>query len=399
MSKWVKYGSLIFSLLIALRMAFVSLSRSDAVTLSGPELHDKMPSIEHQEDQRIGKNLMNDISLRLLFENGFILYTRSFCMMAAWSFPQQMPGDVLGKRNFIDCGPGLSSPYLFNTTVLRPFDTIHVGFKQIVKFVDTFLPKVSVPIVVLSGYSQWVDPSTHFPAKQCHDMIQNKHVLAWFVHSPDFNVKSVARHPKVFSLPFGLHQKTFMRYRHFLNQSLQSSWNKSIHIFVSKLGETTTSRKNIPSGPSLGKEEYYLTLSRSKYILSPNGDRPECYRHYESIGLGVMPVTELDSSIYSHFGSNAIYNSSDWDLSSLEAKLPKSPQVNQRLVFEEYWMEYIEFRVRHSLFWWDKSTNQRVNFSYILQRIKGDLEPTWHMVRASAALYARGKMEPINESA
>jgi hypothetical protein len=58
--------------------------------------------------------------------------------------------------------------------------------------------------------------------------------------------------------------------------------------------------------------------------------------------MGAMPITQLDASAHFHLAGNAIFNNSIWNLTILEMTLPQNPQVNQRLIFEKYWMEYVE---------------------------------------------------------
>lgn len=50
---------------------------------------------------------------------------------------------------------------------------------------------------------------------------------------------------------------------------------------------------------------------------------------------------------------NAIFENTDWNLTTLAETLPPNPQVNQRLIFEEYWMEYVERIVGRPLRWYD----------------------------------------------
>jgi hypothetical protein len=91
-------------------------------------------------------------------------------------------------------------------------------------------------------------------------------------------------------------------------------------------------------------------------VLSPNGDRPECYRHYEALGVGTVPITELDPLLYRHLKDGpVIFNNVDWNLTRMEESLPRPPlSVNPRQVYEEFWMEYAEGVVGRPLRWLDK---------------------------------------------
>lgn len=116
--------------------------------------------------------------------------------------------------------------------------------------------------------------------------------------------------------------------------------------------------------------QYFAGIHNSSYVLSPDGDRPECHRHYESIGLGAMPITGLDPFLHRHLLGNAMYGQTRWKLEELNKSLPKNPHVNRRLVFEEYWMEYIEREMGRPLRWWDPTRNVQTS----LEDIRHDFE-------------------------
>jgi hypothetical protein len=121
----------------------------------------------------------------------------------------------------------------------------------------------------------------------------------------------------------------------------------------------------------VGVEKYLSGMHASRYVISPDGDRPECYRHYEAIGLGTVPITQLDASTHSHLEGNVIFNNSVWNLTVLEATLSqKTPHVNQRLIFEEYWMEYVERIVGRPLRWWDPSHDVFSSLAEITETVK-----------------------------
>jgi hypothetical protein len=62
------------------------------------------------------------------------------------------------------------------------------------------------------------------------------------------------------------------------------------------------SRQIIPFNKTfLGSDKYYEEISNYKYVISPHGDRPDCYRHWESIGLGAVPIANINASIFNTF--------------------------------------------------------------------------------------------------
>jgi hypothetical protein len=169
--------------------------------------------------------------------------------------------------------------------------------------------------------------------------------------------------------PYGL----FTKYPEHYLQEMQKDVEKKNFIYVGYLNKGTNKkvRKDIPRlRDKILPPMYFEGMHNSTYVLSPDGDRPECHRHYEAIGMGTMPITGLDPFLHRHLLGNAIYNEGRWKLDELEAKLPRKPVVNQRLVFEEYWMEYIEREMGRPLRWWDPSRNVRCSLEDIVNDVK-----------------------------
>jgi PAS domain-containing protein len=120
----------------------------------------------------------------------------------------------------------------------------------------------------------------------------------------------------------------------------------------------------VVNSSKLSFTRYLEEIQSSRYILSPNGDRPECYRHYEAIGMGTIPVTQLDSVRYRHLQGAVIYANAEWkNMTALEEQLLEGrlrPSTthddddHRAMVLEEYWMEYVERVVGRPLRWWDR---------------------------------------------
>jgi len=65
-------------------------------------------------------------------------------------------------------------------------------------------------------------------------------------------------------------------------------------VFISHLTmHMNGGRENLPQGEPLPAREYYARMMTTQYVNSPRGDRPDCYRHWEAIGLGAIPVSNL----------------------------------------------------------------------------------------------------------
>lgn len=245
---------------------------------------------------------------------------------------------------------------------MQPGDTLYVSYAKLEEFVDDFLPKNTIPFVVISTRWALMHPPQEDLEPIARNITSNQYVLHWFAQDIGTYTGGQQHNAKVSSIPNGLKpalgvnskRNPIPLYREAFLYHLQKP-NKTIDIFVSHLGKTTTSRQDIPSGRDIPYHDYLSQLGKSHYVLSPDGNHPDCHRHYEAIGLGAIPITQLDPTLYSHLQEGlVVFNNSDWNVTSLKSKLPiPSPPVNRNMVFEEYWMEYMERIVGKPLRWWD----------------------------------------------
>ncbi len=170
--------------------------------------------------------------------------------------------------------------------------------------------------------------------------------------------------------PLEVFRKAF--WKHYLNDTPKSAG--VMHGYLSKRNNPSA-RKDVPSGPKLTPEEFYDALAAHRFILSPQGDRPDCYRHYEALGLGTIPITDMSPDFYHHLQNGPIlYNTSDWYLDESEALqrlgVTSFPQVQRLLALEEYWMEYVDRQVNGGtrLRWFDRLQSEKATLDGFIHR-------------------------------
>ena len=248
-------------------------------------------------------------------------------------------------------------------------DTLYVNHIKLKEFTREFLPHINTTFVLITTYYKFIPWGLKHTAPI---LVNNNYLLRWFATNIGKYTGGYKSHPKVSPFALGLKanmgtdrdfQNPAPYYRQvFLNTINYTEADKTNTVFVGQLSKTTEGRAGIPSGPRLPYKKYLEEISRSSYVLSPDGDHPDCNRHYESLGLGAIPITQLDSYLYSHLKEGrVIYNNSNWNVAALEATLPfPAPKVNRNMVFEEYWMEHIEGIVGRRLWWWDGVENKRL---------------------------------------
>jgi hypothetical protein len=220
-------------------------------------------------------------------------------------------------------------------------------------------------------------------------------IAKWFCHNVDVYLPTSAivsssspltrqLHAKLASWPFGLQHAPYNPHdptahfdplaayraafvRHWLNDA-----RKTRTVFIGYTNPNTNPLRQYRAAhrtppPRLNLTDYYDALARHRYVQSPNGDRPECYRHYEAIGLGTIPLTQLHPLYYAHLApAPVIYNLTNhghWNTSTASTQTLVQPQslrratlqathaTNRRMVTEEYWMDYVERLVAMPVRW------------------------------------------------
>ena len=273
----------------------------------------------------------------------------------------------------LDCYEELPSKRVSEKLLeLQDGDTVYLPFNRIRKFVQNSLPRLQHKIVILSG--QWyLVPPVH--SDFLRQLVDHPNVTSWFcqnvpVYAPDF-----LHHPKVHPWPYGLFDTPFRheykRRETFAKAVIQQQQQKEqkIHNFTLAYFDLVTNpemRANIPvaeasTTPSL--DEYYRLVASSRSIFAPNGDRPECYRHYEAIGLGTTPITQLDPWGYRHLAGSVVFNNSDWSVDKWKQHGGISGPPDRNMIYQDYWKRYVEKQVSpRTLLQWDDNWTEVLSF-------------------------------------
>ena len=78
-------------------------------------------------------------------------------------------------------------------------------------------------------------------------------------------------------------------------------------------------------------------------VISPDGDRPDCYRNYEAIGLGTVPIVMGQPDLWGWMPDAVmgipvnLWN----DEAALKELLPPYTGTHRNFVLLEYWREKV----------------------------------------------------------
>lgn len=281
----------------------------------------------------------------------------SGCDIAAWIYKPK--GDCHGQP----VQKQLVSPT--SIKLLGNQETIYVPFSQLSDFVTSFLPLLNTTITLFSCEFQKIPSSLTIP--YLPKILDDPNVGHFFLCNVDMYAQGYENHEKLHPFPYGLKPKRYSFKRDFMNPIPHYQrvfvqhfleLNKTQDVFFSPLRVTNnSSRGAISQRQIMPYRQYLYEIAKSRYVVSPSGDRPECHRHYEALGLGAIPITDLSPIHYRHFKDGPIiYGVTDWNITITQEHFRhlSNVTVNRNMAFEEYWMESIERIVGHPLMWWDR---------------------------------------------
>jgi hypothetical protein len=226
-----------------------------------------------------------------------------------------------------------------DTNNLAVNSTIYITFPHLPNFLEKILPAITVPIIIITGMDNLVGCcdviDTHgFGTSTVEKVLRSDKILHWYTMNPWFH------HPKVTGWPFGIAGS------HDVFADLYDEpppKTKKVFITNTESGHRPN-RIGLPNSPHIGREDYLKELALHEYVISPDGDRPDCHRNYEAIGLGTVPVTELDVSLYTFLdGSGALFgkNIRKWKPDGNSGH----PVVRREIVLESFWAHRLKMAV------------------------------------------------------
>lgn len=316
--------------------------------------------------------IREEISLNVLTQRGNLHHAFSGLKFAVWYYP--FPFQKNTRKNDHAIAKAPQNRMLRNATSVQPYDTVYVTFSNLPHFANNMLSLIDRPFVLITNQMQNVlDPKlkTGRLNPLVFEQIVNHSCMARWFMANIYTYATYPLHPKLSPYPIGIHPAKVGPLNQILMEQQGRSVNKTRHYYASALGSTSESRKGIPSaGRRASFEKYIHEIQQSHYVLSPNGDRPECYRHYEALAMGTIPVTELDPRLHRHL-KGAIFNNSRWDdqyISSLPTT-SLTRKINRRIAYSEYWMEYMDAEVGHPL-WWIDEKGKRIELPELTTRLR-----------------------------
>ena len=202
---------------------------------------------------------------------------------------------------------------LDNVHHIQPLDIVCCNSNDFDAFVASILPHLLTSIILFT--SRWHLPQVE--RSSATDAIKRHPKVAhWFAQNPVY-----PNDDRYTAFPYGILHENLEAYA----DSLLGSRDvvKSTHIEHLPISMTHSSRKRLArrrrsrradsrsadeQAHLMSPPEYYAHMARARFLLSPRGDRYDTYRHWEAIGLGALPIANVDRRLYeSLFEDDMVY--------------------------------------------------------------------------------------------
>lgn len=226
-----------------------------------------------------------------------------------------------------------------NYSDIKNFDIIQVQVDHFDYFYDEILPILKnngIKIILIT--SQWHLPQIH-KSEKTDNILNDENILLWVSQNPIyFHTK------KYMAFPYGLNHTYLTKYINFVKEYKD---NKTIKILNQKAnvhGHIPSShiRKKydifgINSGPNLDYLSFLNNISNAEFVISTSGDRDDCYRHYECIGLNAIPVSNIN--YIEIFGENMINSNPEEMINMITTQMVEYnySKPNRDMLTIHYW--------------------------------------------------------------
>ncbi len=231
---------------------------------------------------------------------------------------------------------------------IQNYDIIQCQVNHFEQFVNTILPKINKKIILIT--SQCGMPQIE-KNKMTDELLQNDKIILWISQNPIYK-----NHQKYMAFPYGIHTRDITEYYNFIKNNIKMKKNINVsNLYASAWGwlESNHIRKKYDilgkdSGPKLDYHKYLEIISDSKFLISTAGDRNDCYRHYEAIGLGTIPISNINTNYYDIF-EDSMYITDDENVFKI-AKNKKFDKKywkpNKNIIYLEYWKKKLNDRIQ-----------------------------------------------------
>lgn len=222
-------------------------------------------------------------------------------------------------------------------SAIKEYDIVQCQLKFFPHFVTNILPRIDKKIVLITSQFEWEG----FMRTELSDSVLNHpNIALWIATNPIYEPSDrYMVFPSGFS-PFNLSIYTSI----LLNKEIIKT-NELTHMH---LAPTNPCRELLPKGDKYPEEEFYDNIRKSKFMISPIGDRDDCYRHYECIGLKTIPISNIGVHYRELFKENMYYCDIPTMIETIQTNEINHPykEPDQNFISYQYHKDLVYDRIR-----------------------------------------------------
>jgi hypothetical protein len=186
---------------------------------------------------------------------------------------------------------------------------VFVQLNQVDTFAQQILPRIPGSFILVTG--KW-----HLPGFELGDSVDvilaNPHLKRWYSQNQIYENVPILPFPYGVKLSSAAHVYWRMRLQQVLGLGRSGVFVPHVASHAHLEGPALQARGELAEmmGPRLKLTPYLNRILRHKYVVSPPGDRKDTYRHWESVALGAIPVSNLPPPLSLLFGTGMFQTAS-----------------------------------------------------------------------------------------
>jgi len=235
----------------------------------------------------------------------------------------------------------------FNPAEVKEGDSIYVSAVDLGVFFHHCHPYIQNPYILVSHLG---DPPVPGPYAA---YLEDPKIIAWFGHNVEYPA-----HPKLHPLPVGVANSNYaFGNKKLLTEVRRKQYPRKNLIYMNfSIGTCREERrplyfqfKDEPScfhSPIKSPKKYFKDLAQSRFVLSPRGKGIDCFRTWEALYFGAIPVVK-SSTLDPLFENLPVIIVDDWSQVT-PAFLKQKEREFQGKTFQmekltlEYWLDQIQ---------------------------------------------------------
>lgn len=208
---------------------------------------------------------------------------------------------------------------------------------QIESFISNFLPHIRFPFTLITG--KWHLPSLK-PNTIFLNILANKWLVEWYSQN------QVDEKSPIKPFPYGVNFENVITLAEIDFDDRKREINplvpySTVHPHMNLEDKKFRENLRIRMRPKKSFSEYLNDLKSHKYVVCTPGDRPDTYRHWESIACGAIPITLDGQNFQALFQNSAIYSNDFSDISP-ENLILNGVEYMREIATVKYWENKIQ---------------------------------------------------------